>query len=103
MPQLIIIDGGKGQVSAAMKALKQLNLKIPLIGLAKQDEEIILPDTEDILKFKKTSSMMLLIRKIRDTTHNLVVNYNRTKRKMQMRKETLAIDKEKENYLQPTL
>ncbi len=98
MPNLIIIDGGKGQVSAAMKALKQLNLQIPLIGLAKQDEEIVLPETEDTLKFKKTSPMMLLIRKIRDATHNLVINYNRTKRKIKMRKETLALDKEsKEN------
>lgn len=91
-PNLIIIDGGKGQVSAAMKALKQLNLQIPLIGLAKQDEEIVLPDTEDTLKFKKTSPMMLLIRKIRDTTHNLVINYNRTKRKIKMRKEVLDIE-----------
>ena len=97
MPQLIIIDGGKGQVSAAMKALKKLQLQIPLIGLAKQDEEIVLPDTEDTLKFKKTSPMMLMIRKVRDATHNLVINYNRTKSKMKMRKEILAIDQEKKN------
>ncbi len=91
MPQLIIIDGGKGQVSSAMKALKQLQLQIPLIGLAKEDEEIVLPDTEDTLKFKKTSAMMLLIRKIRDETHKFVINYNRKKRQMKMRKEALEL------------
>ncbi|MAG60815.1 excinuclease ABC subunit C [archaeon] len=92
MPELIIIDGGKGQVTASMKALKQLNLQIPLIGLAKQDEEIVLPNSNDTLKFKKTSPMMLLIRKIRDATHTLVINYNRQKRKIKMRKEALQLN-----------
>ena len=93
-PDLILIDGGKGQVGAAMTALKQLNLQIPLIGLAKQEEEIVLPNEEETLKFKKTSSMMLLLRKIRDETHNFVINYNRKKRQMKMRKETLELAKE---------
>lgn len=93
MPQLIIIDGGKGQVSAALNALKQLNLQIPIIGLAKQDEEIVLPNTQDTLKFKKTSPMMLLIRKIRDETHNFVIAYNRKKREIKMRKDALRLEK----------
>ena len=95
LPQLIIIDGGKGQVSAAMNALKLLKVQIPLIGLAKQEEEIVLPNAEETLKFKKTSSMMLLLRKIRDETHNFVIQYNRKKRQMKMRKETLELAKEK--------
>ena len=92
-PQLIIIDGGKGQVSAAMTALKQLNLQIPLIGLAKEEEEIIIPGEGESLKLKKTSNIMLLLRKIRDETHNYVIRYNRKKREIKMREDTLKLAK----------
>lgn len=86
-PDLIIIDGGAGQVSAAIEALNLLNVELPLIGLAKKLEEIYLPNQTQPLQFPKNSAMMLLLRKIRDATHDFSVGYNRKKRQMQMRED----------------
>ncbi|MCA9487148.1 MAG: excinuclease ABC subunit C, partial [Nanoarchaeota archaeon] len=88
-PDLILIDGGKGQLGAALSALKDLGLEesIPLASLAKKEEEIFLPGKEDSLHFDKNSQMMLLLRKIRDSVHTFVVAYNRKKREMRMREE----------------
>lgn len=87
LPDLIVIDGGAGQVSAAIEALNLLNLELPLIGLAKKQEEIYLPNQTQPLQFSKNSPMMLLLRKIRDATHDFSVGYNRKKRQMQMRED----------------
>lgn len=86
-PDLIIIDGGKGQLSAALEALVKLRVKIPIVSLAKKDEELFLPNRELSLNFDNNSNMMLLIRKIRDSVHNYVVSYNRKKRQMRVREE----------------
>ena len=85
MPNLIIIDGGKGQLGMAVKALKRLQLKIPIIGVAKQDEEIYLECASDSLKFPKNSLMMLTIRKIRDSVHRFAIGYNKQRRSMKLR------------------
>ncbi len=87
MPDLIIIDGGPGQVSAAQAALNTLNLKIPMIGLAKENEEIYKPNVPEPIQLDKNSRMMLLIRQIRDATHDFSLGYNRKRREMQMRDE----------------
>ncbi len=87
LPDLIVIDGGLGQVSAAKAALDKLGLQIPLIGLAKEREEIYFPDAATPLSFDKNSRMMLLLRKIRDATHDFSVGYNRKRRQMQVREE----------------
>jgi len=87
MPDLIIIDGGPGQVNAAKTALDSLNLKIPIIGLAKENEEIHQPNKQTPLQLDKNSRMMLLIRQIRDATHNFSLNYNRKRREIQTRNE----------------
>jgi excinuclease ABC subunit C len=87
MPDLIIIDGGPGQVSAAQAALDTLNLKISMIGLAKENEEIYQPNKQTPIQLDKNSRMMLLIRQIRDATHDFSVSYNRKRREMQMRDE----------------
>jgi excinuclease ABC subunit C len=85
MPDLIVVDGGAGQVTAACSALTSLGLQMSLIGLAKEREEIYLPDRDVPLQFDKNSRMMLLLRQIRDATHNFAVAYNRKRRQMQMR------------------
>jgi excinuclease ABC subunit C len=90
MPDLIIIDGGPGQVSAAQAALNSLNLKIPMIGLAKENEEIYKPNEPTPIQLDKNSRMMLLIRQIRDATHDFSLGYNRKRREMQMRDEFAA-------------
>ena len=87
MPNLIIIDGGKGQLGMAIESLRELNLKIPIIGLAKREEEIFMMGYKEPLIFDKNSKMMLFVRHIRNSTHNLVINYNRKKREMKMREE----------------
>jgi excinuclease ABC subunit C len=87
LPDLIVVDGGAGQVTAAQAALKSLGLQIPLIGLAKQFEEIFLPDEPTPRRFDKNSRMMLLLRKIRDSAHNFSVSYSRKRRQMKVRDE----------------
>jgi excinuclease ABC subunit C len=87
LPDLIVIDGGPGQVNAAIDALQTIGLQIPLIGLAKEREEIYLPDDPTPKVFDKNSRMLLLLRKIRDATHDFSLGYNRKRRQMQIREE----------------
>ena len=87
MPDLVIVDGGSVQVNAANKALKSLGLELPLVGLAKEHEEIHLPNEDVPRQFFTNSRMMLLLRQIRDTAHNFAVRYNRKRRQMKMRNE----------------
>ena len=86
-PDLIMVDGGAGQLSAAMEALRKLSVHIPIIGLAKQEEEIYRPGMPP-KRFRQNSKAMLLLRYIRDCTHNYVINYNRVKRKMKFKTAT---------------
>jgi excinuclease ABC subunit C len=87
LPDLLMIDGGPGQVSAAKAALQTLGLQIPLIGLAKEHEEIYLPDESASRNFDKNSRMMLLLRKIRDAAHDFSLSYNLKRRQMKIREE----------------
>ncbi len=87
VPDLIIIDGGPGQVNSAKVALNSLDLKIPLIGLAKENEEIYLPGETEPKVLDKNSRVMLLLRQIRDATHDFSLGYNRKRREMKLREE----------------
>lgn len=87
LPDLIVVDGGIGQVSAANVALKTLGIKIPIIGLAKKHEEIFFPNDNNPRRFNKTSQMMVLLRRIRDAAHNFSINYSRKRRQMRIREE----------------
>ena len=87
LPDLVVIDGGPGQVSAAKTALQTLGLQIPLIGLAKEHEEIYLPDESAPRNFDKNSRMMLLLRRIRDAAHEFSLGYNLKRRQMKIREE----------------
>jgi excinuclease ABC subunit C len=82
-----MVDGGAGQVGAAHSALQFLGLKLPLIGLAKEHEEIYLPNETSPKKFEPNSKMMLLLRQIRDATHNFAIKYNRKRRQMKMKQQ----------------
>ena len=88
-PDLIIVDGGLGQLHASQEALESLGLidTIPLISLAKQEEEIFQINSNSSLKIDKNSEMMKFIRHIRDCVHNYVVSYNKKKREMRAREE----------------
>jgi excinuclease ABC subunit C len=87
LPDLVMIDGGPGQVSAAKAALQTLGLQLPLIGLAKEHEEIYLPDESAPRNFSKNSKMMLLLRKTRDAAHDFSLGYNIKRRQMKIREE----------------
>ncbi len=78
-PDLLVVDGGKGQVSVALKVLKRKNLEIPLIGLAKREETIITSDLQEI-HLPKDSKALLFIMRIRDEAHRFAISYHRTLR-----------------------
>ena len=81
-PQLIIVDGGKGQLSSACEALQELGLygKIPIVGIAKKLEEIYYPDDSVPLLISKKSPGLLLIQRIRDEAHRFGITFHRLKR-----------------------
>ena len=81
LPDLILIDGGKGQLSAAKSSLDRLNLQyITVVGLAKKLEDVYLPGLSNPQNISKTSSSLYLLRKIRDEVHRYSVNFHRLKR-----------------------
>jgi len=91
LPNLIMVDGGRGQLECALNSLNKLNLKIEVISLAKKNEEIYTMQQQAPLTFKKTSRMMLLLRQIRDSTHNYVIAYNKKRREMKLKEEFKAV------------
>ncbi len=81
LPDLIVIDGGKGQVSAAMEIVRELGLDhIPLIGLAKKLEEIVLPGERDTILLPRSSSSLRLLQQIRDEAHRFAITFHRSLR-----------------------
>ncbi len=82
LPDLIVIDGGKGQLSSALSVLNELNIKDQsIIGLAKRLEEVFLPGLPDPQMLPKTSSSLKLLQQIRDEAHRFAITYHRQKRK----------------------
>jgi len=82
LPKLIIIDGGKGQLSAACDALKELDLygKIPILGIAKRLEELYYPEDPLPLYINKKSESLKLIQRLRDEAHRFGITHHRNKR-----------------------
>lgn len=82
LPQLVIIDGGKGQLNAAQEAITELQLqgKMTLIGLAKNEEEIFFVGDKESLKLPYDSDSLKLIRRIRDEVHRFGISFHRQKR-----------------------
>lgn len=82
LPDLIMVDGGKGQLNSAIKTLKKIGLNnFNIIGLAKRLEEIFLPDRKESLMIPKTSSSLKLLQQIRNEAHRFAVTFHRDKRK----------------------
>ncbi len=82
LPDLIVVDGGKGQLSSACEALKEIELygKIPIVGIAKRLEEIYYPEDPIPLHINKKSPGLLLLQQVRDEAHRFAITFHRQKR-----------------------
>ncbi|MFZ1024183.1 MAG: excinuclease ABC subunit UvrC [Thermoplasmata archaeon] len=89
LPDLLLIDGGRGQLSAAGSSLEELQLtdKIPVIGLAKREEEVYVPDRPEPMHPNPNSAPMLLLRSVRDEAHRFAITYHRTRRRIRLHEE----------------
>jgi excinuclease ABC subunit C len=95
LPQLVVIDGGKGQLNAAIRSLEKLQLrgKVAIIGIAKKLEEIYFPDDPVPLYIDKNSESLKLIQQLRNEAHRFGITFHRLKRSGAFTKSTLeAID-----------
>ncbi|HEV2005647.1 MAG TPA: excinuclease ABC subunit UvrC [Candidatus Limnocylindrales bacterium] len=82
MPDLVIVDGGRGQVSAAKEVLDELGLHdLPLAGIAKEREELVLPDRVAPILLPTTSQALYLVQRIRDEAHRFAITYHRDLRR----------------------
>lgn len=81
-PDLVIIDGGKGQLASAMDEIKKLGLKIPVISIAKRDEEIFMPYSRFPIKLDKKEKALRFVQEMRDEAHRFAIKYNRQLRKL---------------------
>ena len=80
-PQLVVVDGGKPQVNAAAKALRDLGIEdIALCGLAKRLEEVWLPNSSEPIIFPRHSEALYLLQRVRDEAHRFAINFHRSKR-----------------------
>lgn len=80
VPDLILIDGGKGQLSAAYEALGAIGIRVPIIGLAKREEEVFVPGLSVPLVIDRKSAPALLLQRIRDEIHRFVIAFHRLRR-----------------------
>jgi excinuclease ABC subunit C len=81
MPDLILIDGGRGQLNAALEALTELGVEeTPIVGLAKREEELYLPATPEPLRLKRRDPGLRLLQRIRDEAHRFAVGRHRSRR-----------------------
>jgi len=80
LPDLILVDGGRGQLAAAMEAMEGQGLNIPMIGLAKRIEEIVLPGQEESVLLDRHSPALHLIQRVRDESHRFAIIHHRTLR-----------------------
>ena len=84
LPHLVIVDGGKGQLSAALDVMRNLNLKdVPLAGLAKQNEELFVQDLAEPIILPRTSQALYLVQRIRDEAHRFAITFHRQVRAKQ--------------------
>lgn len=92
LPDLIVVDGGKGQLSSAEDALYEVGLygQVPVIGLAKRLEEVFVPGYSDSLMLPKTSSGLKLLQNLRDEAHRFAITYHRDRRSRRTFRTTLT-------------
>ncbi|MEN3041572.1 MAG: excinuclease ABC subunit UvrC [Bacteroidia bacterium] len=80
LPDLLLIDGGKGQLSAAMEAMQAIGMQVPVFALAKKKEEIFAPYQSEPIYIDKRSPVLHLLQRIRDETHETAIGFHRQRR-----------------------
>ncbi len=88
-PSLIVVDGGKGQLSAALQAMREVGVDLPAIGLAKQREEVFVPGRADPLPLPEDDLASLLLQRIRDEAHRFAITFHRRRREAGLRQATI--------------
>ena len=90
-PQLLLVDGGKGQLGVAIRVLEDLGLddEIPVASLAKQFEEVFVPDQSDPIRIPRQSEALYLLQRVRDEAHRFAISYHRQLRNKRMTKSVL--------------
>ena len=88
-PDLIVIDGGKGQLSAVLDALRSIEVDLPVIGLAKREELIFRPADSEPLALPRDSQALMLLQRIRDEAHRFAVGYHRKLRSQDSKRSIL--------------
>jgi excinuclease ABC subunit C len=79
-PSLIVIDGGRGQLGAAIRAIEESGAEVPAIGLAKRLEEVYFPENPVPLRIARSSEALFVLQHLRDEAHRFAVDYHRRKR-----------------------
>ncbi len=91
LPDLIMVDGGKGQLSSAVEVLENLDIiQVPIIGLAKRLEEVFFPNNSEPESIPKTSSGIKLLQQIRDEAHRFAITFHRSRRSKRTIKSELT-------------
>ena len=85
MPDLVVIDGGKGQLGAALDSLSELELDIPCVSLAKENEEVFVPNRQKSIIIPKTRQSLQILQYLRDEAHRFGVQYNRVIQKSKIK------------------
>jgi excinuclease ABC subunit C len=80
LPDLVIVDGGKGQLSAAIEGLREVGMDVPICGLAKEQEELFLPGRKDSILLPRDAQALFLVQRIRDEAHRFAVTFHRARR-----------------------
>jgi excinuclease ABC subunit C len=89
IPDLVIVDGGKGQLNAALDALDEVGMTVPIAGLAKENEELFLPDQPESIMLPRDSQALFLVQRIRDEAHRFAVTFHRERRSKSAFKSSL--------------
>jgi excinuclease ABC subunit C len=91
MPDIVLVDGGAGQVSAAREALKKFHLdRLPLVGLAKREDLLYFPERKEPLHLPRTSPVLRTLQRLRDEAHRFAVTYHRKRRAKRTFRTTLT-------------
>lgn len=91
-PDLIVIDGGKGQLSSALEAMQEVGIYVNMVSLAKRDEELYVPSSPNPIVLTKDDYALRLCQRIRDEAHRFAITYHRTLRSRRYESELVSID-----------